>query len=410
VPTVTVRTEPSVVDAERASGREAQPDVARPSRSAGARAARARATLRARAVPLLAALFVGGALVFAVIRSMRPPAVAVQRVRRESVTRVLALTGRIEPRESVRVVPRVGGEVVAIFHDEGDRVRAGEPLARIENTAERARVTQALAAIAAREAEVTQSETDLARTERLVASGAVPRVQGEEARVRLASGREELRRLRAAAVEAKERLAEFVLTSPFDGTILVRGVDRGQNVAADTLVFELATTDDVRVETEVDEELVAFLRPGLAAKVAPPHAGDDARDARVVFVSPRIDRQTGGATVRLEFQGERPPWPMYLSVDVNIVVGEDDAALTIPRRAVVDARRDAHVLRVEDGRVSRRAVRVVDWPAERVVVTHGLDEGESVVLDPGSTREGVRVREASQPDDGRSGPKARDAL
>jgi hypothetical protein len=77
---------------------------------------------------------------------------------------------------------------------------------------------------------------------------------------------------------------------------------------------------------------------------------------------------------------------------VNISVETIDRALTLPRSAIAaSAGRAPYVMAVRDGKAVKQAVTFVDWPAERVVVTAGVKEGEQVAADPLSVAEGARV-------------------
>lgn len=336
----------------------------------------------------------------------RPPAVEVAETLREDVTRVLAVTGRIRPRQVNQVRPLAPGRLTALPKQEGDPVRKGEVLARVDDREARAAVAQAKAAVQARRDELEQARRDLARFERLFADGLIPEDRLEQSRLAVDRGREDLARLQEAVTEAEVRLDDYLLTSPLNGRVLRRPVDPGQIVDTSTVLYEIATRDDPWVEAQVDEIYLPELTEGMAARVASPGRRDLVWTTRLVLLGDRVDPETGSATVRLAFDGDAPDLPAGLSLDVNLTVARHPDAVTVPRAAVADLGGEPWVLTLDrtgagesgvDDRLAtavtrRRPVRVIDWPAERVVVLEGLDAGETVVLTPRDVPEGVAVR------------------
>ena len=154
-------------------------------------------------------------------------------------------------------------------------------------------------------------------------------------------------------------------------------------------VREVDTTAWERRETDVDELYSSRIKTGLVALLKP--VGDTVpKSGRVVFASPTVDAATGGRTVKVAFD-EPVDLPVGLTVNANIVVAETASALTVPRGAIVTEGTLSHVLVVEGGTAVRREVRFSDWPADRVIVTEGLSEGDMVILDPGSVEVGADV-------------------
>lgn len=327
----------------------------------------------------------------------RPPLVEVGRVLREDVTRVLAVTGRVRPRQVVEVRPLTSGRLVALPKDEGDEVREGELLARVQDRQARAAVAQERAAVQAQRRSLEQARRDLERAERLHEAGLVAQDQLERARLEVERGAEELQRLAERVAEAEARLEDYDLLSPLTGRVLDRPVDPGQIVSPDTTLYQIATTGDPWVEARVDEIYLAELAEGMEARVAAPGYGDPRRrdevwPATLVLLGDRVDPETGSVTVRLAFDGEAPDLPAGLSLDVNLTVDEHPDAVTVPRAAVADLGSEPWVLVVDGGRTARRPVAVIDWPAPRVVVQEGLEPGERVVLTPDDVPDGIEVR------------------
>jgi RND family efflux transporter MFP subunit len=350
----------------------------------------------AHAIPVALVAAVVAATVWFTLRWVRrPPELLVAAAHVEDVTRVLAVTGRIEAERTVLVTPQFVGRLTEIVRHEGDRVKAGEVIARIADTAAKSEVRQAQANLSARQKDLDQGRRDLARTKQLVASGSTATAELETAQLAVSRASDDVRRLTAVLHEGESQL---VLLAPFDGTIVRRDGEIGQVVGPSSAVFEIATVASSRVTAQVDERYVRALRPGMHAEVLPLDSGDSAQAATVSYVAQAVDPLTGAATVRFAYQ--RPPDGVLvgMSVDVNVSVGTVLAAVTVPRESVGGSGAHSFVLIVSGRSVERREIAVDDWPAPVVVVRSGIKAGDLVALDPKAAAVGARVRARIIPD------------
>ncbi len=351
--------------------------------------------MRSRVI-LLSSLVAALLLAAGVARFLRrPPAVAVGEVRRESVARVLALTGRLRPHFVTEVKPRVSATLLELLKRDGDAVAAGELLARLDDRAQRAQVEGARAVLIGAQRSFTQSERDLERARELAAAGLLAASELEARRLDVERDRGAARQAEESLREVAAHLDDYLLRAPHAGFVLARPVDPGQMATPETLVYRLGTADAPWVEALVDEVYLGEIREGLEAEVALPGGRGGRWRATVAFVGRQVDRQSGSATVRLAFAESAPQLPAGLSLDVNIRVAEHSNALTVPRSALLGAGGASAALIAPSGAsgpVERRAVEVIDWPAERVVVRSGLAEGERVVLAPRGIAPGTVVR------------------
>jgi len=319
----------------------------------------------------------------------RPPEVAVVRARVEDVTRVLAVTGRIEAERAVVVAPQFAGRLTEIVRREGDLVRAGDVLARLDDTSATSAVVQQRLALSSRRTDLAQANRDLARAQRLVATGAVPATELEAAQLAATRATDDIARLAAMLQSGRSQL---ILVAPFDGTIVRRDGELGQIVGPTTTVFEIATVDASRVSAEVDERYVRALRPGMRAEIVPVGAEHASQAATVAYVAQTVDPQTGAATVRFAYATMPKGALVGMSVDVNVEVAFVPAAVTIPREAIGGDRANAYVLVVIGERVERRTIEIEDWPAPSVVVRSGVKAGDLVVTDPTAAVVDAHVR------------------
>ncbi|GGD88051.1 secretion protein HlyD [Tsuneonella deserti] len=311
-------------------------------------------------------------------------------VKRGPAERVLAVNGRVRPRLEIDVRPSLGGELVLLPFDVGDRVAEGQVLARIDDAPETAAIAEAEASVQTQQATVAQARRDLARFEALGQFAAKREVEAR--RLAVVEGERELKRRRAAVVQARELRDRRVLRAPFSGVILDRPVDPGQTVGPESVIYHLADLASPEVSAEVDEIYAADIRPGMEAVIDVTGQPGQFR-GQVLTIAPRVDPATGAREVRIALTDNPLQAPSGLTVTVNLVIERRKDAITIPRSAIVQAG-SAPAVRVvdEDGVVTTRPIAFIDWPAEEVVVTRGLKAGERVLADPEAASPGERVR------------------
>lgn len=321
-----------------------------------------------------------------------PRAVAVDiiEVNRAPATRMLAVNGTLRPRLSVEVQAPVAGTLTALPFDVGARVAAGEVLARVDDAPQRAAITEAIAAVSAQQATLAQARRDLAR---YIALGQfATRQRREEARLAVDQGTQELARRRAVVVQAREVQRRYEIRAPFAGIILERPVDPGQTIGVSTVLYRLADLSAPEIAAEVDESYAAALRIGGEAFIALRGRSQPLR-AAIVQVEPRVDPATGAREVRLRATQPLDNMPSGLTISVNLIVEREEAAISIPRSAILrsDSRPSVRVVD-SDQKVADRRIRFVDWPAESVTVTEGLEPGMLILADPQAAAPGTRVR------------------
>lgn len=334
----------------------------------------------------------GGWLLHAQPWSAGIPTVIVEVVSAEPVTRVLAVNGRIAALHSVDVKSNVAGTLVAPLAEEGDLVEQGAVLARLDDTAQQAAVRQAEAALDQGLGTQRQAREALLRAESLAST--ISRVTLDDARRAVETADQEVERLRAVVDQAQYQLTRYSILAPMAGTILTRGAEPGQVVDLSTELFSLADLGELVVETDIDESYATQVRPGMPALL---QLTGDPRilQGAVSFVAPIVDAATGGLAVKIAF-GEPQQAPVGLTVTANIVVDRRDAALSAPRSSI-DRSGPVPAVFVLDGGLARRTpVGIIDWPADRLIVTDGLRPGDVLVVDAADLVDGQAVTVADR--------------
>ena len=339
-----------------------------------------------------AVALIGGYL----FRASRPTPVLTTELVSGPAERVLAVSGRTRPQVTVSVAPKTAGQIVKLTKQEGDAVRAGEVLVQLEADAPRAALDEAAAKIVLQQRAVAEAERSYRRIEQLRAQGLATVKEFDTAKFEVDQARLTLASLEATRREVSARLRDNTLTAPVSGVVLARPVDTGQVVSAQTVIYEIAPLADVEVEADVDEQYLTEVRTGQTADVVIAGVAKPI-SSTLYYVSPKVDQRTGGAKIRLRLSEQPAGLRAGLTADVNLIVERREAALTLPRSAILGRGRDAKVLLVDNGRVAERPMQFLDWPSERVVVLQGLQGTEQLLASPRLDLIGERVVVANDP-------------
>lgn len=316
--------------------------------------------MRRRLLLLVFAILAGGAVWF---WRARPPEVATALARRGPAVEAVYATGTVEPVQLARIGPALRARAIAVLVDEGDRVVAGQPLARLEDRTSRAQLAEV-------EARATLAQEDLARTRQLVAREIAPRAQLDRAE-------SEARATRAIADAATRRIDDYVMRAPAAGVVLRRDIEPGQISDPMDASFWIGEPRPLRVSAEVDEEDIARIREGQSVVLRADAFPGQVLTATVGQITPKGDTLRKAYRVRLALP-DATPLLVGMTVEANIILRRDPDALLVPPAAI----RDGRVWVVANGRAEPRVVTQGVQAPTAIEIRAGLAEGDVVILDP----------------------------
>ncbi|MBK9373040.1 MAG: efflux RND transporter periplasmic adaptor subunit [Holophagales bacterium] len=358
------------------------------------------------------------------IRTLRGRPVEAVPVVRQDLLETLVVSGRVLARSKASLGATVTARVEAVLVEEGDRVKAGQLLVRLDDreaaaalAEARARLEQSrgtdrrsaeeertqaalklaieqrqLARIAALRTEgfVSEREEDAARQARDLARSAVAAAT-EKARSAAAGGADE--RSAAAAVEAAEaRVAQLRVLAPEPGVVLLRAVEPGDVVSPGRALLTLALDRETQILAQPDEKNLPALRVGQRARASADAFPDRSFAAEVISISPGVDLARGTVDVKLRVPDPPDELKTDMTLSVELEVGKRERVLVVPLEAVRDAASDPWVLAFRGRRAVRIAVTLGARGGAVAEVAKGLAEGDLVVRQPGKLKVGQRAR------------------
>lgn len=309
--------------------------------------------------------------------------VEVQPVATQRFTEEIRLTAVATANQDVMIEAEESGTIRSFFVDRGDAVRAGDPIAKIDDRILGAQVEQARAA-----AELARQTWE--RRKRLWEED---RVGSEIAYLEARFGAEQA----AAALKAlEERLANTTIRAPFSGVFDERHVDLGAAVSPGETVGRVVDLDPIKVVAGVPERYAPDVRVGTPAQMTFEAMDGRTYEADVRYVSSTVDPQN--RTFGIELEVANPGHDIKPQMVANLAVTRRNLedVIVVPQDALVRVE-DGYVVYVvgERGGAEVAEVRDVTVGASRrnlVVIEEGLSEGERlIVVGQRSVADGDRV-------------------
>lgn len=321
----------------------------------------------------------------------RPVPVRTVQVKEETVPIAESGIGNVLPVMSVTVKPRIDGQLDRVEFKEGQDVKAGQLLARIDPRTYQAQLDQIRAQKARDEAQLANARADLSRYEELIREDATTRQQLDTQRTLVRQLEATIKTDQAQIDFARVNLGYTTISSPISGRAGARLVDPGNIVHA-------TDASGLVVINQIDPIAVQFTLPEASFQAVNNalHASKDAlsvqalernthevlAEGKLVLVNNQIDASTGTITLKAHFPNPgHKLWPGQ-SVDARIVLGHRADALTVPAPVVQRGQDGFFAYRVDaDGKAQVQPVEIAGTDAGVSVVTKGLKAGDRVVVD-----------------------------
>jgi RND family efflux transporter MFP subunit len=319
--------------------------------------------------------------------------VQVQRVQYEANAASREFVGTVRARYETDLGFRVGGKIVARVVNVGDRVRAGDVIARLDPQDLTLQVESAEAELAAATSNLTQAAADLQRYTTLKSRGyaAVADFDRKQAANDEAEGR--LTRAQRALELARNQLAYAELKSDADAVVTATPAEPGQVVAVGQPVARLARLGEKEAIVALPE---AWLAEAQQAKATVRLWSDRDRvfQARLRELSPQADPATRTFAARFTIIDADDTVAFGMTATVNLTGERDASVARLPLAAVINRGTGPWVYIVdESGKLGQRPVTVASFTSDVALVTSGVSDGERVVtLGAQKLEPGLKVR------------------
>jgi RND family efflux transporter MFP subunit len=311
-----------------------------------------------------------------------------------TLDRVLPLTGSLMPLTEATVKAKVAGELVAVTVREGESVKQGQVLARIDLTEVQAKVAAREADVEATKAQLVWAEKNRAQQKALLDKAFISQSAFDNIQSNYDVAAAKLRAAEAELVVARKSLGDAVLVAPFSGIVSLRHAQPGERVALDAKVVSIVDLSRLQLEASVPPAAIGQVQVGQAMNFRVEGFGEREFAGRIERINPAATVGSRSISVYAVIDNREGLLRGGMFAQGALTLSRIDGALAVPASAVREEIGQTFVYAIEDGLVKKRNVKV--GPADaagRVQVLDGLAAGDRIVrVNLGSLREGVAAR------------------
>lgn len=317
--------------------------------------------------------------------------VSVAEVKTGSISSTTTITGKVTPLAEINVVPKTGGKVAQVLVDVGSAVKKGQVLVKLDTAELQDQLKQASAALElARSGNVQNqirlqdAQNNLNRMQALYNEGAISKQQYETALLQYNLTKNtdtgaQVKQAQANVDLIRTQIGNAIITAPVDGEISVRLVDPGEMAAPGTPVVTIVNTTKVYVEGVVAEKDVALVKKGQQVDVKIDAAGGIFKGV-VETISPAADSRSKGYPLKVALTNQDKKLKPGMFGEVQLVTGQKDDVVIIPKEAIVDRGAGKIVYVVGGSKAEERKVILGMESGDRVEVTEGIKAGDKLVV------------------------------
>lgn len=319
---------------------------------------------------------------------------------------LMVASGYIVAQRKAAVASKGTGRLVYLGVVEGDRVRAGQVIARLEDSDVRALLAQARANLQLSQADLHNVEQSLARMRALRDSGFTTSAGVDSAEARYLQVKSGIAVAQAMVEGAEVALENTVIRAPFDGTVLTKNADVGEVVAplaasafSKAAVVTIADLRSLQVEADVSESNLEGVSVGQGCEIVLDAYPDQRYPGHVAMIVPTADRAKATVQVKVAFRlldarvlPEMSAKVHFLPAELPASGADTQPRLTVPASAVAERAGRTVVYIVADGRAAEVAVTVGKRLGGSVTILQGLAAGALVIDSVGDrVRSGAKV-------------------
>ena len=315
-------------------------------------------------------------------------------VRNNTLASGPSITGSVQPERRADLRAEVSAVVLDVLHENGDVVRQGDVLLRLDETSIRDSLASAEASVRAAALSLEQSRRQLERVTTLRASGMASAQALDDAETRLNNAQSELAAAKARSMAARQQLERTVVRAPFAGIVSDRKVSAGDTAQVGKELLKVIDPASLRLEGLVSADSIGLVSAGQGVHFRVNGYGDQEFAGTVRHVNPSANITTRQVEVLVDFVGDQQPKLAGLYAEGRIEAAKNNA-LTVPATALVRDGDAVSVWRVTDKAIQKVSLALGERDARSgdYVLKSGLAEGDRLLRYPSATlKDGQAVK------------------
>jgi membrane fusion protein (multidrug efflux system) len=301
-----------------------------------------------------------------------------------SILRRVSTVGSLSAIQSVTLRPEVSGKISEIYFQEGERVKEGEPLFKIDDAMYKAKVKEA-------EAHLALTKADYSRASKLLEKkfGTVQQRDKNYAEMLISE---------ASLEEAKIRFENTTIKAPFEGIMGFSNVSVGAFVSESVELANLVDLDPINIDFFIPESYLPFVHTGDLIDVTIEDYDILPVEAEIIAIAPEIEETTRTVKLRAQMSNKELSYRPGEFARVLVLAGKIEDAVLVPETAIERDGDEEFVMTVVDNVAVKTTVSTGMRDGSEVEITHGIKDGD-LVISAGQfkVRDGDEVTVVNQP-------------
>lgn len=292
----------------------------------------------------------------------------------------LTANGTLEGQTSATISAKISGRVEQVLVQEGQAVKAGDPLVRLETVELNNSARQAGDSVRKAQASYELALNDFNRYKRLADIGAVSEQQLDNAKAKLKSAEADLSSATANQSSAEQQYSYGVISSPVDGVVANKNVTVGQVVSPGAALMVVQDINQIYAVINIEQKDLGRVKIGQTANITVDAYPDKVFSGVVEVMNPEAGSASRMFRTKIKIDNAGGKLKPGMFANVQLVTGDSVQALTVPQAAVVQKQGLYYVFILENGKAIQRQIEIGEVTGNTIAVKSGIKPGEQVIV------------------------------
>ena len=292
----------------------------------------------------------------------------------------LTSNGTLEGQTSATISAKISGRVEQVLVQEGQAVKAGDPLIKLETVELNNSARQAGDSVRKAQVNYELALNDYNRYKRLTDIGAVSEQQLDNAKAKLKSAEADLSSATANQSSAEQQYSYGVISSPVDGVVANKSVTVGQVVSPGAALMVVQDINQIYAVINVEQKDLGRVKIGQKANITVDAYPDKVFSGVVEVMNPEAGSASRMFRTKIKIDNAGGDLKPGMFANVQLVTGDSVQVLTVPQAAVVQKQGMYYVFTLENGKAIRKQIEIGEVTGSTIAIKSGIEPGEQVII------------------------------
>ncbi len=292
----------------------------------------------------------------------------------------LLFNGSVEGKTAATVSAKIAGRIEQVLVEEGQAVKAGDPLIKLEAVELANSARQAGDAVGKAQINYELALNDYNRYQRLFDKGAISEQQLDNIRAKLKTAQADVSSAKATQSSAEQQYGYGIISAPVDGVVANKNATIGQVVSPGAALMVVQDIDQVYAVVNVEQKDLGRVKVGQKANITVDAYPDKVFAGTVDIMNPEAGSASRMFKTRIKIDNAGAELKPGMFAKVELTTGDSVPVLTVWQSAVVQKQGLYYVFTAENGKAVRRQIEIGEVTGSTIVVKSGLEPGAQVIV------------------------------